>query len=202
MSGSYLDLVGGGFLQPTTIAAQRFKVGTGGLVGPDGTALTLSGGFAQALGFQATSAANGFRMSGSLEIIGATNTVTYFLGGVAIEQIFPDTYASTDATVSARTATNLTVATGQVVQAMAWVEFVKASTNEAVSRLIMETWHNNGGVLTRRGTQTVIHDKGDAAIAAAASVFVASGTTLRLQLTGIAGTNLAWKSRVSYMAHS
>jgi hypothetical protein len=62
--------------------------------------------------------------------------------------------------------------------------------DEVASYLIAATFKNDGGVLTQVGSTTVMHSAEDTA--GWDATFDASGTTIRLRVTGAASTNITW----------
>ena len=62
--------------------------------------------------------------------------------------------------------------------------------DEAASYLIAATFKNDGGVLSQVGSTTVMHSAEDTA--GWNATFDASGTTIRLRVTGASSTNITW----------
>lgn len=194
MREGYFDSPGAGFLQPAAGIFVTIAGATGGILDNNTSGFWTSNG-----GFIANSPANGFRGAGAtFDLTGSTNQFNIGVGSINVMILRRGTVSTADATPTPLADTDIATASGDLIYAEAEVT-VEDSLTVAKTMKIAETWMNNAGTLTRRGTQTIIHDKGDAGVAAATVTFVASGTNLRLQVTGIAATTIDWKAVTKYV---
>ncbi|MEO6068563.1 MAG: hypothetical protein ABIQ41_11370 [Gemmatimonadales bacterium] len=100
------------------------------------------------------------------------------------------------ATVTTTNATPATVC-GNPLGAGAAVTIVatvvgKETGAAGVGYVIVGTFRNNAGTVAQVGTTTALHTAEDASLAACAVAFAISGTTVNLQVTGIAGKTIDW----------
>lgn len=74
---------------------------------------------------------------------------------------------------------------------------VKGTTGPIGFVLVIEgTFKNQAGVVTQEGTTTAVQAKGNAALATAAVAFTIVGSAVKLTYTGIAATNITWRTKM------